>query len=90
MQLADFVMPFFLFMVRAVIASLRGRLRNGDARQVGTSMSMTFRRHSSGLQSKVVIRTIKLFVIGVATQACTHIADPAKSFEIPDHQRGVV
>ncbi len=50
---ADFVMPFFLFMV-------------------GTSMSMSFRRYKEGLLKKVITRTIKLFLIGIATQGVVY------------------
>ena len=50
MTLADFVMPFFLFMV-------------------GMSMSMSFRKYKAGLLQKVITRTAKLFLIGIATQA---------------------
>jgi predicted acyltransferase len=35
---------------------------------VGTSMSMSFRRYKSGLLQKVLTRTAKLFLIGLATQ----------------------
>jgi heparan-alpha-glucosaminide N-acetyltransferase len=50
---ADFVMPFFLFMV-------------------GTSMSMSFRRYKSGLLKKVLMRTVKLFLLGLATQGVVY------------------
>ena len=37
--------------------------------QVGTSMSMAFRTYKDGLFKKVIVRTIKMFLLGVATQA---------------------
>ena len=44
--------------------------------QVGTSMSMSFRRYKAGLLSKVLVRAAKLFLIGLATQVplCTHFS----------------
>eukprot|EP00050_Salpingoeca_kvevrii_P019368 m.85271 g.85271 ORF g.85271 m.85271 type:complete len:501 (+) comp8378_c0_seq5:63-1565(+) len=50
---ADFVMPFFLFMV-------------------GTSMSFSLRNYSGNQLLKVVIRTIKLFIIGLLTQGTVY------------------